>query len=184
MLKLELGLQLFSNIQIIVLVPVYLCLSPLCMISSSLFDWTMSHIIDDQTITLISILILEWTVSFVLIFQLIRDRTGKAIFFYEFVFFLTCSNFILIGVTYSLLKRDNIYEELTAKICTSLLLILIAEKVKLKYEEKKEETCCTICFEKMNNDWLILKCKHEFHETCLWNWVYVKQECPYCKCEI
>jgi hypothetical protein len=52
------------------------------MISSSLFDWTMSHIIDDQTITLILILILEWAVSLVLIFQLIRDRTGKAIFFY------------------------------------------------------------------------------------------------------
>lgn len=175
MLKLELGLQLFSNIQIIVLVPVYLCLSPICMISSSLFDWIMSHIIDDQTITLIFILILEWTVSLVLIFQLIRDRTGKAIFFYEFVFFLTCSNFILIGVTYSLLQRNNVYEELTAKICTSLLLILLAEKVKLRYELTKQESNCTICFEIMKNDCLILKCNHEFHEKCLWNWVYVKQ---------
>lgn|GEM_PF-5341107 len=183
MLKLELGLHLFSNIQLIVLVPVYLCLSPLCMISSSLFDWTMSHIDDDQTFTLISILILEWTVSLVLIFQLIRDRTGKAIFFYEFVFFLTCSNFILIGVTYSLLQRNNIYEELAAKICTSLLLILLAEKIKLRYESEKELNC-TICFEKMKNDCLVLKCKHEFHEKCLWNWVYVKQECPYCRCEI
>ncbi len=162
MLKLELGLHLFSNIQLIVLVPVYLCLSPLCMISSSLFDWTMSHINDDQTFTLISILILEWTVSLVLIFQLIRDRTGKAIFFYEFVFFLTCSNFILIGVTYSLLQRNNIYEELAAKICTSLLLILLAEKIKLRYESEKELNC-TICFEKMKNDCLVLKCKHEFH---------------------
>ena len=82
MLKIELGFHIFSNIQIMMLVPVYLCLSPLCMISSSLFDWTMSHIIDDQTVTLVLILILEWAVSLILIFQLIRDRTGKAIFFY------------------------------------------------------------------------------------------------------
>lgn len=109
MLKLELGLHLFSHIQIMMLVPVYLCLSPLCMISSSLFDWVMGHIIDDQTATLLLILVLEWGVSLILIFQLIRDRTGKAIFFYEFVFFLTSSNFILIGVTYSLLQRNNIY---------------------------------------------------------------------------
>jgi len=58
MLKLELGLHLFSHIQIMMLVPVYLCLSPLCMISSGLFDWTLSYIIDDQAISLIIILIL------------------------------------------------------------------------------------------------------------------------------
>lgn len=126
MLKLEIGLHLFSNIQLMMFIPVYLCLSPLCMISSSLFDWTLSYIIDDQTITLIIILILVWTVSLILIFQLIMDRTGKSIFFYEFVFFVTCSNFILIGVTYSLLQRNNICEETAAKICTSMLLILFA----------------------------------------------------------
>ena len=81
-----------------------------------------------------AILITEWAFSALLIFQLIWDRTGKSIFFYEFVFFLACSNFILIGITYSLLQRYNFTEELSVKVFTSLLLVLIAEKMQIKFE--------------------------------------------------
>ncbi len=123
---LKLGLIFYVPIQTLVLIPLYVCLAPLCMISSSLFDWIMSWIVEDQTFAIIIILIVEWTISAILIFELMMNRTGKSIFFYEFVFFLVCSNSILIGITYSLLHRYNFIEELAAKICTSLILILIA----------------------------------------------------------
>lgn len=130
----KLGLYWLSSIHWIVLIPIYVCLAPVCMISSSLFDWLMSWLIEDQTVTLMAILITEWAFSALLIFQLIWDRTGKSIFFYEFVFFLACSNFILIGITYSLLQRYNFTEELSVKVFTSLLLVLIAEKMQIKFE--------------------------------------------------
>ena len=105
------------------------------------------------------------------------NRTAKSIFFYEFVFFLILGNFALIGITYSLLNRNNILEEFSLKVCTSLLLILIAEKCRSKHELQDE---CIICYEKMNDEWLILKCGHIFHENCLWRWVYNQYSCPIC----
>ena len=122
----KLGLYWLTSLSWIILIPIYIILAPLCMISSSLFDWIISCIVEDQTFTLVVILMIEWTVSILLIFQLIISRTGKAIFFYEFVFFLVCSNFILIGITYSLLQRYSLIEEFAAKVCTSLVLVLIA----------------------------------------------------------
>lgn len=139
----KLSLYWFTSLNTVILIPIYACLAPLCMISSSLFDWTMSWIIDGQTVTLIAILIAEWTLSALLIFELIINRTYKLIFYYEFVFFLVCANFILIGITYSLLQRNNILEEFTAKICTSLLLILAAEKLKIKFTDN--DSNCGIC---------------------------------------
>lgn len=100
----------FASLQAIVLIPLYICLAPFCMISSSLFDWMRSWISEDQTVTLIAILVIEWTVSALLIFELVLNRTFKSIFFYEFVFFVVSANFILIGITYSLLQRYNILE--------------------------------------------------------------------------
>jgi hypothetical protein len=92
-----------------------------------------------------AILIVEWAFSALLILQLMWDRTGKCIFFYEFVFFVACSNFILIGITYSLLQRSNFMEELSIKVFTSLLLVLVAEKLQIKFQEK--DAFCDICFE-------------------------------------
>lgn len=64
----KLGLYWFTSIPSVVLIPLYLCLAPLCMVSSSLFEWIMSWIEQDQTFTLMGILIFEWTVSALLIF--------------------------------------------------------------------------------------------------------------------
>lgn len=66
--------------------------------------------IDDQTVLLILMLLGMWGFSAVGIFQLVRNRTCKCIFFYEFVLFLTGMNFILIGITYSLLGRNQLLE--------------------------------------------------------------------------
>lgn len=82
--------------------------------------------VEDQNFTLLTILIIEWAFSALLICQLVLSRTFKSIFFYEFVFFLVCSNCVMIGITYSLLQRYNFAEELAAKICTTMILILMA----------------------------------------------------------
>ena len=146
----KLGLYWFNWISWVILIPIYILLGPLCMISSDLFDWFIGWVSEDQTVTLIIILLGEWIISATLIFQLMMDRTGKNIFFYEFIFFLVCSNFVFIGITYSLIQRDNIIEQFMAKICTTLLLVLLAEKMKVQFNHELKENC-GICYEKINN---------------------------------
>ena len=61
-----------------------LLLSPLCIISSSLYEWAL-HLtinIDEQTLLLIMILILVWGISAFSIFDLIRGRSFRTLFFY------------------------------------------------------------------------------------------------------
>jgi formate hydrogenlyase subunit 3/multisubunit Na+/H+ antiporter MnhD subunit len=112
----------------LLLVPVYVVLSPLCIISSSLFDAVLgvTFNIDEQTTVLILILLTIWSISAIYIVQLIRNRTYKSIFFYEFVFYLSSFNFILIGITYSMLRRINLVEEVLAKVFSTLLLVYFA----------------------------------------------------------
>lgn len=113
-----------------------LLLSPLCIISSSLYEralqWTID--LDDQTLLLILILIGVWGLSAVCIYDLIRGRSGKSLFFYEFVFYLSGANFMLIGATYSFLRREDLLEEVLAKICTTLLMVYAAERLKLRLQ--------------------------------------------------
>jgi hypothetical protein len=53
----KLGLYWITNLQWLALIPIYVCLAPLCMISSSLFDWIMGWIAEEQSLTLLIILI-------------------------------------------------------------------------------------------------------------------------------
>lgn len=170
------------TIPYLLIIPLCICLSPLCIISSSLFDAAVELTIDidEQTVLLILILLTVWGLSAVSIFQLIKNRTYKSIFFYEFVFFLSLMNFILIGITYSILKRTNLLEQVLAKIFTTLLMILLAEKFKIQTEEQFDANC-RICLQlTFQNDCMVLSCKHCFHEKCLWDWLYVRKVCPAC----
>jgi len=164
----------------LLVIPLYVVLSPLCIISSSLFDAALgiTFDLDKQTTILILILLVTLGISGFSVFQLIKDRTYKSIFFYSFVFYLSVFNFILIGITYSLLRRYNLVEEVLAKIFSTMLLIFIAEKLKIK----TENDCCRICFQETHHDdCMILRCKHFFHEQCLWDWLYIKNQCPICQ---
>lgn len=51
---------------------------------------------------------------------------------------------------------------------------------------KKENCQCSICFEEIKLDEKIfeLSCKHDFHESCLKNWIKYKQDCPVCRKKI
>lgn len=69
-------------------------------------------------------------------------------------------------------------EEVLAKVFSTMLLIYFAEKMKIRTDKN---CCCRICFqETIHDDCMILRCKHFFHEKCLWDWLYVKNECPIC----
>lgn len=112
--------------------PRYVGLSPLCIISSSLYKNVLGIDMDDQTAMLIISLLAIWVTSAALLFQLIKTRTYKSIFFYEFMFYITVVSFSIIGVTYSLLDRNDLQEEVLAKILTTLLIIYLAESIKGK----------------------------------------------------
>jgi hypothetical protein len=73
---------------------------------------------------------------------------------------VSCS---LIGVTYSLLRRSNPYEEVAAKACTSILMVYLGERLK-KDDEGCADKTCRICFEETSrSDCMVLKCRHRFH---------------------
>lgn len=122
------GLSMLYNAPYLLLLPLYIVLSPLCIISSSLFESVLyiSFDVDEQTTLLIITLISIIVMSGFSVVRLITNRTYKSIFFYSFVFYLSCFNFILIGITYSLLRRYNLVEEVLAKIFSTLLLIYFA----------------------------------------------------------
>ena len=90
---------------ILIQIPTYVACSPLCILSSTLYKKLLGYKIDDETILLISTLITIWGISAFIIYQLVLVRSYKSILFYKFVFYISLFNFILIGVTYSLLRR-------------------------------------------------------------------------------
>ena len=51
--------------------------------------------------------------------------------------------------------------------------------------EEKNNTCviCTLNFE-INEEILILHCKHMYHTKCITKWVLHNPTCPYCRCII
>lgn len=143
--------------------PRYVGFSPLCIISSTLYKDVLGIDMDDETAMLIITLLAIWITSATMLFHLIRTRTYKSIFFYEFMLYITVVSFSIIGVTYSLLGRKNLQEEVLAKILTTLLIIYLAESIK----GKDTKTCgemCNICFEATSlSDCMILKCRHQYH---------------------
>lgn len=165
----------------LLLAGVCLLLSPLCIISSSLYEWALEFAIDldEQTVLLIFILMLVWGISAFFILDLIRGRTVRSLFFYEFVFYLSMYNFILIGATYSYLRRENLLEEVLAKTFTTLLMIYVAESLKGRTGTPRKGEC-KICFENIDSNEIVLGCNHAFHENCLWEWFYVRSVCPTC----
>jgi hypothetical protein len=68
----------------IFIILIYILLSPLCIISSSLYEWALELAIDidDQTALLILILLTVWGISAYSIFDIIKNRTYKSLFFY------------------------------------------------------------------------------------------------------
>jgi hypothetical protein len=63
-------------------IPLYIGLSPLCLISSSLYSSALNLQITDPTLLLILCLVLVWGVCAGLLIRLVRSRTSKCMFFY------------------------------------------------------------------------------------------------------
>ena len=61
-----------------------LLLVPTCIVSSDLYQWSLSffYCVDDQTVMLILTLLAIWGLSLISTLQLIKTRTLKSIFFY------------------------------------------------------------------------------------------------------
>lgn len=49
---------------------------------------------------------------------------------------------------------------------------------------KKKESVCTICLIDDNEEYISLRCSHEFHKLCISNWEKQSPTCPICRSEI
>ena len=76
--------------------------------------------------------------------------------------------FIYGDVTYDII---DLFNETNIKINKKL--------DKLKYNNKIKEKC-SICQENMKR-YIKLKCCHNFHKSCLKEWLKIKQNCPLCR---
>jgi hypothetical protein len=49
--------------------------------------------------------------------------------------------------------------------------------------DKTNNITCSICLEeqKINEQWTKLRCEHEFHKSCIINWLTVNNICPVCR---
>lgn len=43
-----------------------------------------------------------------------------------------------------------------------------------------EPQSCSICLDSDSHNMVRLQCRHEFHRTCLLEWLSLKQQCPLC----
>lgn len=69
----------------LLMVPVYMALSPLCLVSSRLFNFFLRLIESDYTHVLVLVLIAETAVSLIFLVMLIRERACRNMFYTEFV---------------------------------------------------------------------------------------------------
>ena len=75
----------------------------------------------------------------------------------------------------STLITDPFYEELSSE------LEQIFES-QYKYSKPQEDKFCSICLDEDKKvTCLIRKCRHEFHESCLTEWLKKDGSCPYCR---
>lgn len=125
-------------------IPIYLILSPICIVSSQYYKNALGFGINDQTIVLIISLIAIWTSTAILIYTLIKIRKSKQIYFYQFFLSTTVVSFTLMGVTYLILKRNNLEEQTLAKVLMTLTIIYFSQKFKSKNIGRYGETC-NIC---------------------------------------
>jgi hypothetical protein len=83
-------------------------------------------------------------------------------FFYEFLVMIALASSALIGATYSILMRCDPQEEILAKLCTTTMIVYLAERQKM--EDKVEECACGICLIGTHRqDCMVLLCGHKFH---------------------
>jgi len=70
------------------MLPLCLLLSPLCVVSSRLFNFFLKLIESDQTYIVLLVLSVELVLSAIFMILLIRERSYRSIFYTEFVLLL------------------------------------------------------------------------------------------------
>ena len=50
--------------------------------------------------------------------------------------------------------------------------------------ENNNDNECPICWEKINDNKITLKCSHSYHTNCIDTWLLKNDTCPYCRCKI
>lgn len=69
-----------DSLHAIFLLPISAMMAPLCIFSSSLYEWLMSWLTEGEAI-IVGTLGIEWIVSVLAILELLINRRDKSIFF-------------------------------------------------------------------------------------------------------
>jgi hypothetical protein len=100
----------------LLMVPIYMLLSPLCLVSSRLFNYFLRLIESDYTYVMLTILAIEIILSFTFLILVIRERTYRSLFYAEFILLIgiflaysVLSISALVGFTYSLFDRQDFF---------------------------------------------------------------------------
>ncbi|KAH6767589.1 hypothetical protein C2S52_018572 [Perilla frutescens var. hirtella] len=70
-------------------------------------------------------------------------------------------------------ERDDCYRMVPAAESSFNLLA--------KYEDDDEESCCSVCLEKLGGGALRMPCLHVFHGGCIQKWLRRSHYCPLCR---
>ncbi|CAH8329022.1 unnamed protein product [Eruca vesicaria subsp. sativa] len=81
----------------------------------------------------------------------------------------------------TLTLTDN-NQEATAKLDVDLIITDLEGTTRPPHMEELYNTC-TVCFENFNNDKYIcaLSCGHQFHFSCIDEWLRANISCPICR---
>ncbi|GFT56849.1 hypothetical protein NPIL_115221 [Nephila pilipes] len=56
----------------------------------------------------------------------------------------------------------------------------VAESIEIRIDKKNDLFCCICQTSAIKRRWTLLRCKHYFHESCLFKWFERRNTCPYC----
>ena len=118
--------QIIQTVSFILTFPAYLFLSPLCILSSDLYQVAIGvDSIEKEFVLHLAVLLSISAYFLCIVFKHIKKRAVNHSFFAEFATFISIGSCVLIGVIYFFLRRGDFLEETMAKIFTAILLIFL-----------------------------------------------------------
>ena len=76
-----------------------------------------------------------------------------------------------------------LFDDIIDLFDNSNVKISINDELNKLYKNEEVKGDCTICTDKVEIGYIILKCSHIFHKECIKEWFNVNQTCPLCRAD-